>query len=188
MSEIVAKWRGLQKGPLVPRANQPSVPKPEGRAPPNQAEIASRYAPRMPQRRELTQQEAGSLYPQYVSKRPELLNRLARRGLFDFGEKYVSRMVGFNALPQIIASLTNKPLQALINYGPPALQKAILHAVGVKPGMGAARLVDTMIQGGAGKIPGLNWGSDLLFLPAPRSSLNIPENRLQYFRSKQTRR
>ena len=82
MSEIVDKWRRLQKGPLVPRANQPSVPKPDGRAPPNQAEIASRYAPRMPQRRlEITSQAMARAFPKYVSKRPELLERFAKRGI-----------------------------------------------------------------------------------------------------------
>jgi len=87
-----------------------------------------------------------------------------------FGKKYVSRMIAFNALPTAAASLRG-PLQGMITHGPPALQKAILHAVGVKPGLGAARLLDTMIQGGTGKIPGLNWGSEALFLPFPASGL-----------------
>ena len=54
-------------------------------------EIASRYAPRIPQRRELTAQEMGSLYPQLVSKRPELLNRLAKRGVTYYTDPLITR-------------------------------------------------------------------------------------------------
>ena len=54
-------------------------------------EIASRYAPRIPQRRELTAQEMGSLYPQLVSKRPELLNRLAKRGVTYYTDPLLGR-------------------------------------------------------------------------------------------------
>ena len=51
-------------------------------------------APRRPQRRELTAQEMGSLYPQLVSKRPELLNRLAKRGVTYYTDPLLERDVG----------------------------------------------------------------------------------------------
>ena len=51
-------------------------------------------APRSPQRRELTAQEMGSLYPQLISKRPELLNRLARRGVTFYTDPFLERDVG----------------------------------------------------------------------------------------------
>lgn len=101
-----------------------------------------------------------------------------------FGRNYSIGLTAFNALPEIIASITNRPLQTMINYGPPAMQKAVLQGVGVKPGMGVARLVDTMIRGGTvGGVPALNWGSALLFNEAPRESLNIYRSRFQNPRS-----
>ena len=78
--EIVEKWRALQKAPRVPRAGPPPPPNVPTREP-SQLEITSRQAPRIPQRRELTAQEMGSLYPELVSKRPELLKRLSKRGV-----------------------------------------------------------------------------------------------------------
>ncbi len=106
MSEIVDKWRSLQKGPRVPRPTSPRVPAPprydvreiqsidptpaklaesrraESERPGRAERLSERsYAPRIPQRRELTAQEMGSLYPELVAKRPELLNRLAKRGV-----------------------------------------------------------------------------------------------------------
>ena len=102
--------------------------------------------------------------------------------LQQFGQRYTEGLTLFNALPQIITSLTNRPLQTAINYGPPAVQKAILQGTGVYPGAGLARVVDTMIRGGtAGSIPGLNFGSGLFFADAPRGAVNIPENRPSYF-------
>ena len=54
-------------------------------------ERESRVAPRFPQRRELTAQEMGSLYPQLISKRPELLNRLAKRGVTYYTDPLLAR-------------------------------------------------------------------------------------------------
>jgi hypothetical protein len=99
-----------------------------------------------------------------------------------FAQRYTGGLTLFNALPQIITSLTNRPLQTAINYGTPAVQKAILQGVGVYPGAGLARVADTMIRGGAaGGIPGLNFGSGLFFADAPSGAVNIPENRPSYF-------
>ena len=100
MSEIADKWRSLQKGPLVPKPPKYDVreiqsinPTPakraeyrrkeskrEGRA---ERELA-KYVPATGStmaRRELTAQEMAGVYPGLVSKRPELLERLARRGV-----------------------------------------------------------------------------------------------------------
>ena len=117
------------------------------------------------------------------------------RSMYQWGERYTKGMVGYNAYPQAVASLTNRPLQALINRGSPNVQKAILHAVGVKPGLGAARIVDEMVRGGvktvigpggapiAGGIsrwPALEIGAGYLFKDAPVGAVNTPENRPQW--------
>lgn len=108
----------------------------------------------------------------------ERFNQMAG-GMQQFGETYTERMVGFNALPQIIAAMTNRPLQTMVNVGSPALQKTILQALGPKLGAGAARFVDTALRGGAGKIPALNIGAGLMVETAPSGATNIPENRPQ---------
>ena len=175
--------------------------------------------------RELAPQEVAATFPSLVAKRPELLNRLSKRGssydvqavqggapdqrrtwreanilkskastdaaiaqtgipnmrsMYQWGENYTKGMVFYNAYPKVVESLTKGPLQALINRGSPAVQKAILHAVGVKPGLGAARIVDEMVRGGVktvigpggapvaagiSKFPALNLGNPLLSAP-----------------------
>lgn len=110
---------------------------------------------------------------------PGIISRLEEQG---FGSRYVERMVGFNALPQTITSLTSRALQAAITHGPPVLQRAILRGLGPWPGPGLARLVDTAIRGGTpGGVPGLNFGSGYLFADAPRGAANIPETRPSMF-------
>jgi len=172
-------------------------------------------------RRGLTIQEVAGAYPSLVAKRPELLDRLSKRGstydvqaiqgggppaqrrtprqvraienkafwattmtqlnpyLYDWADKYTKGMVFFNALPQAVVSLTNKPLQAMINRGPPALQQAILRTFGPWPGQGAARLVDTAIQAAVPPLAGLGLAN--YFLGGKARSANIPENRPQTF-------
>lgn len=216
MSEIVDKWRSLQKGPRVPRpSTPPKTPRYDVRGIQSLAPIN--------ERRRLTTQDVAGTYPSLVAKRPELLARLAKRGynvqeiqslrnvdipqrtprqaraiknravmatwraenderMLQFGGRYAGGLTVFNALPQAITSLANRPLQAAITHGPPALQRTILRAVGPWPGAGLARLVDTAIRGGtAGGIPGLNFGSGYLFADAPRGAANIPETRPSMF-------
>ena len=92
----------MPKPPKTPQYDvqgiQSTPPQWYGRTPPERSrlerEIASRDAPRIPQRRELTAQEMGSLYPQLISKRPELLNRLAKRGVTFYTDPLLGRDVG----------------------------------------------------------------------------------------------
>lgn len=173
--------------------------------------------------RELAPQEVAATFPSLVAKRPELLNRLSKRGssydvqavqggapdqrrtwreanilkskastdaaiaqtgipnmrsMYQWGENYTKGMVFFNALPQVVASLTNRPLQALINRGSPAVQKAILHAVGIKPGLGVARLVDTAIQAA---VPGLAGAGLANYFLDGATLANVPENKPKFF-------
>ena len=208
MSEIVDKWRSLQKGPRVPRpSTPPKTPRYDVRGIQSLTPIN--------ERRRLTTQDVAGTYPSLVAKRPELLARLAKRGstydvraiqggaparqrtprqrraienkaaiataynqniesMLQFGIRYVTGMTAFNALPGVVSALTNRPLQAMVTHGPPALQKFILQGLGPKLGPGAARLVDTMIQRGTGPLAAVGLAERFF---GSLSVANIPENR-----------
>ncbi len=74
-SEIVEKWKALQKRPLVPKPAESKPPTYDVKGTQSLAERPTLV------RRKLTPQQMGELYPGLVSKRPELLNRLAERGV-----------------------------------------------------------------------------------------------------------
>jgi len=149
------------------------------------------------------------VFPNLVSKRPELIERLVKRGVSyieeaearrqanvvsnreampgiidqmgqQFGRNYVEGMVGFNALPGIVEALTNRPLQTMVNYGSTGLQKRILQTLGPKLGAGAARFADTALMGGTATIPALNIGSAYLLQQAPPGAVNVPRHQFRY--------
>ena len=91
-----------------------------------------------------------------------------------FGRRYTTGMAAFNALPGAITALTNRPLQAIVTHGPPALQKFILQGLGPKLGLGAARLADTMIQRWTGPLAVAGLAERFI---GGTGAANIPENR-----------
>jgi hypothetical protein len=164
----------------------------------------------------LAPKDVASAIPSLVAKRPELIERLAKRGVSYLreaearrqanivsnraaapgfisrlyqqygGRDYAEGLVGFNALPGVVTGLTNRPLQTMVNYGSTGLQKLILQTLGPKLGAGAARFADTALMGGSATIPALNIGSGYLLQEAPLGAVNVPENRRSYFDTPRT--
>lgn len=191
---------------------RPRVPKPyqPPKTPQYNVRDIQSLAPKPSTVRKLAPKDVASALPSLVAKRPELIERLAKRGVSylreaearrqaniisnkgamsgiinqfgqQFGRNYVEGMVGFNALPGVVTGLTNRPLQTMVNYGSPSLQKLILQTLGPKLGAGAARLADTALMGGSATIPALNIGAGLMLQEATFAAVNRPENRLNVF-------